>query len=742
METFDTNEENTQRMITTISHIFPELKKHDLYNKILFCRLDKKGIPLKVLDILSSRHNLTATNPAILCFLNDYDEDIDTRNGITESIPGAQRYVKFVARTFTNISDCKQSLVFTPRGISYYMKDVDKPPVDKFIEWSEIAQSDIRDLELILYKDTDKNSILFRFLFDAIYRFPIKTRTELIEKTANLINEICVRSEKPEKYFGMIVAAIKDGKYKEAIPMITSFIERFPTSNFAKQAEYYKHWALFYAAETTDTLCVELEAIGEYLRTNFPNFSETDYINHHVSLYGIRSDFYHETGNIIQSFWDANAAMALSKNSDIRSQVVDIFTKRYEIFIDGFSNIPYDERKVICVVDELPPEKPKDFLPLLKDKITEKIKFPPGHPTLGGFYVGHPYKSDIYFPIADYEMELLKNQGRELNNLLQCLGATKIEVHHTKGTSIKSSTFGTKNESRNVNSAVNVETDVGIHSAKASMQDIDSDSNNFTDSKASSELSGKEIFDGGVFTPEFKPYLPDNLTWYYHNETWQEIAEQRLRGGLQKKTIFLSTHNCSILSEESKRLISQEYSHMINGEYNNPVFKLAGRRQEQSHASALTFDKHISNKESEDVWQIIVEFASIETLKDLPKQQGENLPEEIFGTYKILFHSNPYDKVEQFTLSMDRGAITLNSYLNDKNPQWTATIKPQASYFAPISARYKYSKPGKDKKIATGDLDIFLDIKKSRILIYGESTSHKIPHFCYMLKKISSKTTP
>ncbi|MEK5394288.1 hypothetical protein [Paenibacillus sp. FSL K6-2859] len=136
-----------------------------------------------------------------------------------------------------------------------------------------------------------------------------------------------------------------------------------------------------------------------------------------------------------------------------------------------------------------------------------RIKFPPGHPRFGVLYIAHPAAPNVYFPFAQFHRLTFEHKFSEAVILLMSLGADFLEVHHINGWSKE---FSSKMDI----SIPHVNVGGGFEASSANK-------------------SGSEILFTANFIGNASSALPDNLVWFYHEPTWQQIAEGRLKYGMK-----------------------------------------------------------------------------------------------------------------------------------------------------------------------------------------------------------------
>lgn len=144
----------------------------------------------------------------------------------------------------------------------------------------------------------------------------------------------------------------------------------------------------------------------------------------------------------------------------------------------------------------------------------ESLKFPPGHYKDNTVYVGHPLMAEVYYPLAEFHRFLFEHKVTEAIRLLMSLGAKNILVEHETGWS--------KEFAGNLS--------LPIPQAKMT---------------ASISASGKKQSDSCILfratlKGSDKPILPPELLWFPHEATWRQVAEGRIKYGLQEFSLVVS----------------------------------------------------------------------------------------------------------------------------------------------------------------------------------------------------------
>lgn len=133
------------------------------------------------------------------------------------------------------------------------------------------------------------------------------------------------------------------------------------------------------------------------------------------------------------------------------------------------------------------------------------LRLDPGHPLTNVLYVGHPAKSELYYPAAEFHRRVFEHKFVEAVTLLTSLGASRIIVQQEEGE--------TRDRERSM-----IAGGVG-----------------FTRTLKEQHHSGAEF--EAEFPGSSKPFIPDDLCWYPDEQTWRMIAHARISGGAQKTSL-------------------------------------------------------------------------------------------------------------------------------------------------------------------------------------------------------------
>lgn len=208
--------------------------------------------------------------------------------------------------------------------------------------------------------------------------------------------------------------------------------------------------------------------------------------------------------------------------------------QNYNNYLKHFKELPLRERNIITVsnTDKL---FKSEHITLLNINQLPEVQFPMSHPKNNQTYIAHPYKTDSYLPIENYDYELLNDRLNEFFYFLQCLGATSITFETIEEES--------KEENTHSNTRVDIEGKAKVTEAKVGV--------GYENAMNSSLRNYLKMERTQTFNPTKRPYIPNDLVWYPNEFTWQRLAQQRLNGN------FLS-HNEVLSSSQTQTLSSSE----------------------------------------------------------------------------------------------------------------------------------------------------------------------------------------
>ena len=208
--------------------------------------------------------------------------------------------------------------------------------------------------------------------------------------------------------------------------------------------------------------------------------------------------------------------------------------ENYKKYVNNFKILSLQDRNIITIsnTDKL---FKSDHITLLNIGQLPAINFPMSHPKVNQTYIVHPYKTDSYLPIENYDYELLNDRLNEFFYILQCLGATSITFETIEEEN--------KEEKNHSNLKAEAETKTKIAGGKVG---VDYDSLMNSSLRNYLKMERTQTFD-----PEKRPYIPKDVVWFPNEFSWQRLAQQRLNGN------FLS-HNEVLSSSQTQTLSSSE----------------------------------------------------------------------------------------------------------------------------------------------------------------------------------------
>lgn len=289
------------------------------------------------------------------------------------------------------------------------------------------------------------------------------------------------------------------------------------------------------------------------------------------SVLKARSDIYTAQEKYYLAAQDNQKIAELEKEIGEQDMVIkykNLQRRNYQKFISQFRNIPLRDRNIITVIktDKL---FKSDHLTLLNIDNLPAIQFPVSDPKINHSYIVHPYRTDKYLPIESYDYELLNDRLNEFFYFLQCLGATSISYEIIEDESNESRSHQIqKNAQYNNSRQNNSQNNSNQHKGDANINygfsggevrgnlynqkdtNVYQENREFYKNERDNTVDSflNNLFKMGktlTFDPIKKPYVDyDNLVWFPHEETWKNIARQRLSGNmLSYNEVFSSSYN-------------------------------------------------------------------------------------------------------------------------------------------------------------------------------------------------------
>ena len=217
-------------------------------------------------------------------------------------------------------------------------------------------------------------------------------------------------------------------------------------------------------------------------------------------------------------------------------------------FANDFLSIPYRQRKFIVISDQDYVMLPDNLKVVPWKYLPTEMQFSEGHPVVGEVYVCHPYKETYYLPLDTYQIELFRDELSELRYLLQCLGAKSIEIedrnrNEESATSAKNMGGHVRAEYKGIGGGVN-----GSHSNEQE-----------TFQTAVNDCLVSQSFSN----PKEKAHVPEDLVWYPHRKSWQDLVRQLKMGNVDSHHVTVSTSDCSQVSAKESSSLEFEVNALV-----------------------------------------------------------------------------------------------------------------------------------------------------------------------------------
>lgn len=263
-------------------------------------------------------------------------------------------------------------------------------------------------------------------------------------------------------------------------------------------------------------------------------------------------------------------------------------------YAEHFLEIPQHKRKFLVIDNDLH-YLPDSFKVLSINTIPTEIQFPTGHPIEKQMYICHPLKPKVYLPVDDYQLELFRDEVKELCLLLQALGAKNISITDSRSNEKK------LNQKRNLD----VETGGDIKTYSANVKGgLDLENEEYL--KIRNEFVRKQEFT----ISSTSPCVPEGLVWYSHRADWQQMALQRSRGTLIHHHDHLSIQKNSLVNENEKKQLEVDFKALV-----------------AKGNSKIEIDKSKLFKENTDyIFELNVDFYPLSAYENKKKDLSEASP--------------------------------------------------------------------------------------------------------------------
>jgi tetratricopeptide (TPR) repeat protein len=408
--------------------------------------------------------------------------------------------------------------------------------------------------------------LLWKFVCKPVYRHFTDKQTPVEQAVNNKSRD----TKKEVKYDGKAEKSDKQTEESEE-----SIMSNF-SSKFKNSVGYTKN--LFTHEEEEKEADMKIDNCNDMLnKKDYENALiacdealEKTSVNGKISvIHQLRGRIYQNTGEYDSSRKEFIIAEQSADTAQQKNQSKKMFAEADNLFKKSFLEKEYDSRKLL-----VPVERKEEILPthytsaFLINSLPDKITMPLGHLVPNQLYILHPYKENKYVLFDDYEMDFLAERVREFCEFAQALGATDVVIESIQSKSSEKSSSSKEKRKGKINLAGIVP---GL--GKGSFDSNDENTRYLLDTA----LQGISI--SQKFTPSQKPFLPDNLVWYEHEPSWQQLYRQRMMGNLLE-------HREHIESKKNRMVQSSEIS-KIEGEL-QAVMKLAGGDWDKSSSKKLS----------------------------------------------------------------------------------------------------------------------------------------------------------
>ena len=412
---------------------------------------------------------------------------------------------------------------------------------------------------------------------------------EKLEKS----RQLKVYREEAEQYFA-------EKEYQRLLNTLERIQKEDLLSLYAMSDYYFLRISAFVGLNQRENAFREFERFQEYME----NAGESEQESCLGAFLKARSLIYALDKQYYLAAQDSEQVVAIEKEKE-RPEIVERYRDKqkenYQNFLTHFTEIPIKDRNIITIAktDRL---FKSDHLTLLNYDNLPQVHFPMSHPKINHSYIVHPYKTDSYLPIENYDYELLNDRLNEFFYFLQCLGATSIsyevvedessqQAARTQQTNSQNNRNSNYNErSNNSQHGGSVGGSYGLVSAEIGGSSSAAHSgSDYGEGGSRQEQSLEEVMNSSLrnflkmgrnqtFDPLQKPYIPDDLIWFPNEYTWQRIAQQRLSGNMLSHSETLSSSENQTLSVSEIATINEELDDLFEEVSNNSShFDISGK---------------------------------------------------------------------------------------------------------------------------------------------------------------------
>lgn len=216
-------------------------------------------------------------------------------------------------------------------------------------------------------------------------------------------------------------------------------------------------------------------------------------------------------------------------------------------YAEHFLEIPQNQRRFLVIDNELH-YLPDSFKVLTINSIPTELQFPVGHPIEKRMYICHPLKPKMYLPVEDYQLELFRDEVKELCVLLQALGAKKLSITDNRS----------NEKSLGQEKKLDIEAGGGVKTTEVKAKGaMSSDSEEYL--RIKNEFVRNQEFERSSILP----CVPEGLVWYGHRADWQQMALQRNQGTLIHHHDYLSIQKNTLVNENEKKQLEADFKTLM-----------------------------------------------------------------------------------------------------------------------------------------------------------------------------------
>lgn len=401
----------------------------------------------------------------------------------------------------------------------------------------------------------------FKYDIDKIYEFAINEIEELGD-----INEI----EKLDEI-------VKEEYANKIIIIYDDFINIHGTDEIYYRLELFFAIALSLKNENSEALKVIDNVIDNYSEDADLEF-----------WYSIKAEILENVNKIYDSIIYFKKAYALSTNTHSKLEYKKRIGTLSENYNEKFIELPFSERKIILISNELTETPSNSFIVLDRNNLPKKLVFPNTYAKNNELYIAHPYIKESYLSFPAYEANLSSDKFDEFFYFVQCLGAKKITYKIIKG--------NTTNQNRNQN----LNADGSLSIGKAPIKNKGNASIEKENQLSSHQETSNTRAKTQIFHPKKAPYIPNDLIWYPNEQTWHRLYQQRINGQISNYHETISSKDSFSISELEKVNLKLAFKNFfIEADVNI------------SHQIEENFNQNESIE-----WEIEIEFESLENLNE------------------------------------------------------------------------------------------------------------------------------